>query len=274
MRPAKERPEDPRLKLPEYTLAPPQIPHESERADTPINSIEQDVSSTTDENSKGDALDESTSTPTKALQPKNSKSRKVKSYDFAIGKSDGTPTETPSRRRPTATCRPSPLRTVSTASSSSVHGVDQVLRSVSGSSSTVSSNVSSDLNFSFPVYTQTASPLSTLPLQLHASPMQYPPQHIFPFGTPETQTYGFNPCLPQSIHMPSYYPSTSYAHPSALYPPVKLASAPIYAHQPFQSYPTSEMRFTENFGLMKRGIEGVAGVGEERMWKVPRMGGV
>jgi hypothetical protein len=31
------------------------------------------------------------------------------------------------------------------------------------------------------------------------------------------------------------------------------------------------MRFTENFGSMKRGFEDVAGGGEERVFKVPRM---
>lgn len=267
--PTKKRPDAIRHTLPEYTLAPPRARNDSEEAAPPIDQVaEKDDTARSPVAQK--PCDESTSTPVKPLEPKNSKSRKVKSYDFSIGKSDDTP-RTPSRRRPTATCRPSPLRTVSSASSSSVQAVDQVLRSVSGSSSTctISSNISSDLNFSFPVYTQTASPVSTMPAQL-PPPMPFP--NLLPFGTPEMSTYGFNPSLPQTLAMP-FYPSMPY-HPSAFYPPIQLNPTAVYQQFHATTYPVSEMRFTENFGAVKRGIEDVAGVGKGRMWKVPRMGGM
>ncbi|KAI5453543.1 hypothetical protein NCC49_006015 [Naganishia albida] len=268
--PTKKRQDDIRHTLPEYTLAPPRAPEDdSEQAAPPIDQdAEEDETSRPPVSQK--PCNDSTSTPITPLEPKNSKSRKVKSYDFSIGRSDETP-RTPSRRRPTATCRPSPLRTVSTASSSSVQAVDQVLRSVSGSSSTstISNNVSSDLNFSFPVYTQTASPVSTMPAQL-PPPMPFP--NLLPFGTPEMSTYGFNPSLPQSLAMP-FYPSMS-CHPSALYPPIQLNPTAVYQQFHAPTYPVSEMRFTENFGTVKRGIEEVAGIGQGRLWKVPRMGGV
>ncbi|KAJ9127289.1 hypothetical protein QFC24_001527 [Naganishia onofrii] len=240
--------------------------------------------------------------------------KKIKTYTFSVGASDclsATPSD--SKRGPLGSpFRSSPLRTVSTNSTSSLETVDSGLRSVSGLSSTgsLTSNISSDLNFSFPTYNVNTplppahsmdlptviltppAPITNLPptMQQQFQPRPQNQQTLYTFGLPGNSQFTFNPNLPHTVQpAPNYHlaiSNSSYStFPQQMVGPLSqfgVATPGLKGlqqrQQEYMPYQTSSgLRFSDGFGTtttmiaMKRSIGEVGGVlVDERAWKVPR----
>ncbi|KAJ9122241.1 hypothetical protein QFC22_001661 [Naganishia vaughanmartiniae] len=234
----------------------------------------------------------------KAATPKT-----IKTYTFSIGASDSPTPSSNTKRRPLGSpFRTSPLRTVSTNSTSSLETVDSGLRSVSGVSAanSMSSNISSDLNFSFPTYNvntpQLHVPLREIPTviltppaptvdlppvmhqqQYHHQPQQQQQQQqtLYTFGMQENSQFTFNPNLPHTVRLaPSYHPTMPYnpSYQQEMFYPSSLSGVVASGIHNFQQQQqqeyipyqgSAELRFSDGFGTtmtMKRSIGEVGGL--------------
>ncbi|GHJ87103.1 hypothetical protein NliqN6_3505 [Naganishia liquefaciens] len=290
----------------EHTIAQPQIIaqaiSEEKPSITPLSASEPDRASPNDSavaefasNASGPpALDPVERTPSKAKSAR-SPHKKIKVYTFSTGASDETHTTTPSKRRPTAPSRPNPLRTVSTTSDNSAHAVDGSLRTVSGSSSIVS-NVSSNLNFTFPTFQQATPPVQANLLRMPSfdATQKHPPQDRAPrseslaaqqyqqpspslhFGHPEINQFVFNPNLPHTIQLPPSSFTTSYTafQQPVLYPTIQLMiPAPLpYGFQQSTAFQQPITHSGRDVETLKRGFETIDGMEDERTAKIARFG--